>query len=267
VDNSINQEIAQLIFAGTVVMLLLALALVAFFLLYQKKLTDQQLHLQTIRNTYQQDLLMATIQAEERERARIGNDLHDGIGSSLAAAKMLLAQLAYSAAATAQEQQVVATVEGILTNSLHDIRSISQNLHPAVLAKLGLGQALHNLGSTCTHAFANGLEVQVALAVALPEAQELALYRIVQEAISNALKHAQASRMQVHLHTGHLGLTLIIRDDGCGFDYGQVQARNTAGLGLKSLAARASLLNATLHLESAPGQGTSVQLTMPLPGS
>ena len=264
-DNSVNQEIAQLLFAGTVVMLLLALALVAFFLLYQKKLTGQQLHLQTIRNSYQHDLLLATIQAEERERARIGNDLHDGIGSSLAAAKMLLAQLAYSASTTAHEQEVVATVEGILGDSLHDIRHISQNLHPAVLAKFGLGQALHNLGSTCTHAFTNGLEVLVELDAALPEAQELALYRIVQEAISNALKHAQAASMRVQLLQHPGGLTLTIRDDGCGFDYAQVQAGHPAGLGLKSLAARASLLNATLRLESAPGQGTSVQLTMPLP--
>ena len=167
-------------------MLLLALALVAFFLIYQKKLVGQQLHLQTIQNAYQKQLLASTIQAEERERERIGNDLHDEIGSSLSAAKMLIAQLSYSATVTEKEQEVVSTVEELLSNSLRDIRNISQNLHPAVLAQFGLDKALHNLGSRCNDAFAEGMGVEVVLTSSLTSLQELALYRIVQEAVNNA---------------------------------------------------------------------------------
>jgi signal transduction histidine kinase len=264
VDKTVEQDIAVLLFGGIVVMLLLALALVAFFLLYQKKLIGQQLALQTIQSVYQKDLLVATIQAEDRERERIGNDLHDEIGSSLSAVKMLMVQLAESVSTTEKEKEVVAIIEGILGDTLQNIRNISQSLHPAVLARFGLAKALQNLGLVCADAFANGMDVQVELNAVLTQSQELALYRIVQEVVNNAMKHAQASRVTVQLRhqPGILALTVV--DDGRGFDYALAQRSNRIGLGLKSLAARASLLDASLHLESAPGKGTGVRVEMPI---
>jgi len=264
VDKPLDQEIANLLFSGVVVMLLLALALVAFFLIYQRKLVSQQLALQTIQVAYQKEAFVAAIQAEERERQRIGNDLHDEIGSSLSAAKMLMAQLEDSTSTTAKEQEVVVLVQSIIGNSLQDIRNISQNLHPAVLAQFGLSQALQNLARVCNDAFANGVAVHVELNTALPYAQELALYRIVQELINNALKHAQASQVVVQLLQQPHHLVLLVRDDGCGFDYARIQASNQGGLGLKSLVARASLLDAALHVESVAGQGTTVRIDVPL---
>ncbi len=246
-------------------MLLLALALVAFFLIYQKKLISQQLTLQTIQSAYQKELFVAAIQAEERERERIGNDLHDEIGSSLSAAKALMSQLGDSATATDKEKEAVTLIKNILSNSLQDIRNISQNLHPAVLARFGLTEALHNLGFLCSDSFANGMEVRVELDVVLPHAHELALYRIVQELVNNALKHAHASQVNVLLMQLPNRLVLTVTDDGCGFDYAHVQQSNKVGLGLKSLAARVSLLDASLHLESVPGQGTGVRVEVPLP--
>ncbi|HEX8349866.1 MAG TPA: sensor histidine kinase [Hymenobacter sp.] len=265
-DKPIDQEIVRLLFSGIVVMLLLALALVAFFLIYQKKLVSQQLALQAIQGAYQKEVFAAAIQAEERERERIGNDLHDEIGSSLSAARMLMAQLEDSPSATEKEQEVVALIKGILGNSLQDIRNISQNLHPAVLARFGLSQALHNLGRVCTDAFANGVAVRVELEATLPYAHELALYRIAQELINNALKHAQASQITVQLLQLPHGLVLTVTDDGCGFDYAHVRENNPGGLGLKSLAARVSLLEASLHVESSPNQGTRVRVEVPLLG-
>jgi signal transduction histidine kinase len=264
VDKSIEQEIG-LLYGAVVVMLLLALALVAFFLIYQKKLISQQLALQTIRGAYQKEAFEAAIQVEERERERIGNDLHDEIGSSLSAAKMLMTQLEYSSSINEEEKEVVALIKGILGNSLQDIRNISQNLHPAVLARFGLSKSLHNLGRVCTNAFANGVTVHVELAVALPYAQELALYRIVQELINNALKHAQASQVTVQLLQSSSSLVLTVADDGCGFDYAHVRESTQTGLGLKSLTARVSLLDAMLHIESAVNQGTQVRVEIPLP--
>lgn len=263
-DKSLDQEIAQLLFSGVVVMLLLALALVAFFLVYQRKLVSQQLALQTMQGAYQREVFAAAIQAEERERERIGNDLHDEIGSSLSAAKMLMAQLEDSTTATAKEKEAVALIKEIIGNSLQDIRSISQNLHPAALAQFGLSNALYNLGRTCTEAFANGVAVHVELAAPLPYAHELALYRIVQELINNALKHARAARVVVQLQQLSHGLALTVTDDGCGFDYDQVRERGQGGLGLKSLAARVSLLDAALHVESVAGHGTSVRIEVPI---
>ena len=265
VDKSIEQEVG-LLYGGVVMMLLLALALVAFFLIYQKKLISQQLTMQTILGAYQKEVFVAAIQAEERERERIGNDLHDEIGSSLSAAKVLMIQLEDSTSTTEKEKEVVSLIKGILGNSLQDIRNISQNLHPAVLARFGLNKALYNLGRVCNDAFANGVTVHVELTAALPYSHELALYRIVQELINNALKHAQAARVTVRLLQEPHHLVLTVADDGCGFDYAHLRENSQVGLGLKSLAARVSLLDATLHLESVPGQGTSVRVEVPIPG-
>lgn len=265
VDETVDSEVVALLFTGIVVMLLLALALVAFFLIYQKKLVSQQLALQTLHSAYQKELLVATIEAEERERQRIGSDLHDEIGSALSAAKMLLSQVAESAAASSgREAEAVALIQEILHNSLHDVRNISQNLHPAVLARFGLAQALHNLGLLFAEAFAGGVDVQVELEAALPQSHELAIYRIVQEVLNNALKHAQATRVLIRLHQQARQLTLTVEDDGQGFDYAQAGKSKAVGLGLKSLAARVSLLDAALHLDSAPGRGTRVQIDVPL---
>jgi signal transduction histidine kinase len=264
VDKSVDQEVAGLLFAGVVVMLLLAAALVAFFLIYQKKLIGQQLALQTIQSAYQKELLVASIRAEEQERQRIGNDLHDGMGSALSAAKMLVGQLVPVAAAAQQGQDAVALLDDILNHSVQDLRHISQSLHPAVLSRFGLAKALHNLGLGCAGAFANGVDVQVTLEVPLTQLQELALYRIVQESLNNAIKYALASRVTVQLLQNPDALVLTVTDDGRGFDYAAVLQNERPGLGLKSLAARASLLDASLRLDSAPGRGTCVCVEVPL---
>ena len=263
-DEAVAPEVALFLFGGIGVLLLLGGALLAFFLIYQRRLIGQQLALQTLQNAYQKELLAAAIAAEERERERIGSDLHDGLGSSLSAAKLLLTQLNHPAA-PAKTGEVVALIKGLLTDSLQDIRHISQNLHPAVLARFGLAEALHHLGRQSAPALPQGLPVAVELTAALPYDVELALYRIVQELVANALRHAQASRIMVQLQQQPQGLVLQVTDDGVGFDPARVPPRQPGGLGLKSLAARVSLLDATLHLDSTPGQGTRVRVEVPLP--
>ena len=262
-DKSVEQEIAGLLFGGVVVMLLLALALVAFFLIYQKKLVSQQLALQTIQSAYQKELLVAAIEAGERERQRIGSDLHDEIGSTLSAANLLMGQLARSVGGG--DQALVASVRESLSDSIQNVRNISHNLHPVVLARFGLAEALHSLYFAGAGPLADLIEVQVDLDVTLPYPQELALYRIVQESVNNALKHAQATRITLALTQQRMQLLLVVSDNGQGFDYRHTQQSNTSGLGLKNLEARVSLLNAVLHLDSAPGRGTQIRVIIPLP--
>ena len=265
VDKSIDHEVVLFLYGGVVVMLLLALALVVFFLVYQRRLVSQQLVLQTIRGAYQKEVFAAAIQAEERERQRIGNDLHDEIGSSLSAARMLMLQLESVFSGTDKEREIVVLLREILSDSLENVRNVSQNLHPAMLARFGLAKALQHLGRVCSDGFANGVLVQVEVDAVLPHSQELALYRIVQELLNNALKHAQASLATVELRQLPPGLVLTVTDDGTGFDYARTSAHSKGGLGLKSLAARVSLLDAALHVDAAPGGGTHVRVEVPLP--
>ena len=240
-------------------MLLLAGALLVFFLLYQKKLVSQQLELHRLQSAYQKEMLGAAVEAEERERQRIGSDLHDGLGSSLSAAKVLLAQLPTP---TAHDQEVVQLIRQTLGDSLQEIRQISHSLHPAVLARFGLSEAIQHLGFVHATALPDGFEVDADFSTSLSQPQELALYRIVQELVSNVLRHAGATHLAVRLYQHPTGLTLEVSDNGSGFDY--TQAARNGGLGLRSVAARVSLLNATLHLEPAQPRGTRIRVEMPL---
>ena len=265
-DKPLDREVVLILYGGVVAMLLLALALVVFFLVYQRRLVSQQLALQTIQTAYQKEVFAAAIQAEERERQRIGSDLHDEIGSSLSAARMLMLQLDSVFSGSGKEREVVGLVQEILSDSLENVRNVSQNLHPAVLARFGLAKALQNLGRVCSDGFAHGVlvDVDVDLAVALPYPQELALYRIVQELLNNAMKHAQGSQATVVLRQRPQQLVLTVADNGTGFDYAHTSAHSKGGLGLKSLAARVSLLDAVLHVGPAPGGGTRVRVEVPL---
>ncbi len=260
-DDSGAAEITVLLYGGVGVFLLLALALVAFVLTYQKKMVRQQLTMHDLQVKYQRDLLGASLRAEERERARIGGELHDGVGSALSAAKLLLGQLA---GINDREQRVLTTIEDVLTTSLQDIRTISRNLHPAVLMRVGLAEALLNLSQLYETAVPGGVVVEAELTTALPYEQELALYRIVQELITNALRHAHPQHVRVRLAQAGPLLRLQVADDGGGFAYVPRTPAAGSGLGLKNLEARILLLNATLHIDSAPGQGTRVTVEMPL---
>jgi signal transduction histidine kinase len=258
-------ELVGLLFGGIVVMLALALALVFFFVFYQKKVIRQQQQLQHVQAASQKALLTATIQAEEKERRRIGSDLHDDMGSALSAARLLISQLAASPTASAADQELVAAAKSILDDAIQDIRHVSKNLYPVVLARFGLAEALRNLPAVWARALPDGLLVEVVLTTTLTYDQQLALYRIVQELITNALRHGQASRVSLTLLEQPGRLQLVVADNGIGFDYARTRERNVSGLGLKSLEARVTLLDAELLIDSAPGQGTRIEVIVPLP--
>ena len=256
-------EAGELLFSGILIMMLLAFALIGFVVAYQKKLIRQQAELQKIQQASQKALLHASIEAEEQERKRIGSDLHDEIGSSLSAAKMMLAQLSNRAAAT--DTPLITSISSILSNSVQDIRNISQNLYPAILARFGLAEAIRNLSGLWASAQGVTIEIEAEIDVSLTYQQELALYRIAQELVNNAMKHAQASHIAIQLIQEPASLRLLVTDNGRGFDYVQTQQAHKAGLGLRSLEARVSLLDASLRVESAPRQGTRIEVAMPLP--
>jgi signal transduction histidine kinase len=258
-------ELVGLLFGGILIMLALALALVFFFVFYQKKVIRQQDELRLVQAAYQKALLTAAIQAEEKERRRIGSDLHDDMGSALSAARLLISQIATSPTASAADQELVTAAKSILDDSIQDIRHVSKNLYPVVLARFGLAEALRNLPTMWERSLPDGLLVRVALTASLTYDQQLALYRIVQELITNALRHGKASRVSVELLEQPGQLQLVVADNGVGFDYDRTREGNVSGLGLKSLEARVTLLDATLLVDSAPGQGTRIQVITPLP--
>jgi signal transduction histidine kinase len=255
---------APLLFCGIGVMLLSAVALVLFIVVYQKRLLQQQLLLRAAEAEYQQQLLSAVIAAQEHERERIGRDLHDGIGSTLATAKLLVGRLESTTAAE-EAANLTSMVKEILGNAVHDVRGLSHSLYPAVLDRFGLAEALQHLADVCNETTTLDVELSIDYRQPIALAQELALYRICQELMHNAQKHAQgATVLHVRLRQQGASLSLVVEDDGCGFDVAALESSRPAsgGAGLRSIEVRVQMLRARLSQQSSPGQGTSTLIEM-----
>ncbi|OGX90361.1 sensor histidine kinase [Hymenobacter coccineus] len=266
-DSPPEVTFASMLFGGIAFMLLAAGGLVLFLVVYQKRLLQQQLRLRAAEATHQQALLAAVVEAQERERERIGRDLHDGIGSTIATAKLLVQRLE-GPQPLADRADLLGLVKEIMGTAVQDVRTVSHSLYPVVLARFGLAEALQHLVDVSNEAgtLAVALEVEYPRPLAL--AQELALYRICQELMHNAFKHAAgATRLSVQLRQRGTLLTLAVGDDGCGFALpapgALAPAAAAAGAGLRSIDVRVQLLRARLHRASGPGQGTHTRVELP----
>jgi signal transduction histidine kinase len=191
------------------------------------------------------------VRAQEEERKRLSRELHDQVGQMLTALRMEVGR-GHQAESKALIDTMVATV-----------RDLSMGLRPSMLDDIGLGPALQWLARD--HARRYDCPVNVDLSGdldALPESHRTCTYRVVQEALTNCARHAQARRIDVALHGTPGQLRLQIKDDGVGMPARPLAA---PGLGLFGIEERVRELGGRLQLYSQPGQGTSLKIEMPIP--
>jgi signal transduction histidine kinase len=204
---------------------------------------------------------------QEEERRRIARELHDETAQSLASLLLGLSGLQSARnvkAARAQAREL----HQVATRALAEVRRLAWGLRPSVLDDLGLAAALARYASE----FGRSREIEVEVDAArlgearMPAAVETALYRIMQEALSNVARHAAARRVRVQVARFGAMVSMAIVDDGLGFDPERPPAPATAahGLGIHTMRERAVVLNGTLTIESAPGRGTRVGVEIPL---
>jgi signal transduction histidine kinase len=192
--------------------------------------------------------------AAAEERGRLARDLHDETIQSLVALGRQLDLLALDLGDGAPER--LERIQTLLSGTLDGVRRMSQNLRPAALEDLGLVAALRSLDL--------GVDVDVEIRgqpTRLPHKIEYAVYRVAQEALSNAARHSGASRVSLLLAFSAEELVLEVTDSGHGFDVGGTAPR---GQGLHSMRDRAAEIGAELHVESRPDRGTCVHLSIPL---
>jgi signal transduction histidine kinase len=203
--------------------------------------------------------------AHESERRHLSRELHDQIGQTLTAAKinteMLRAAVPSDLVARLNENAA------ILDRLLQQTRQISLDLRPPLLDDLGLVPALRWYVNQ--EAERAGLEAKFSADPEtdhLPPHIQIACFRLAQEAITNAVRHAEARTLTVELRRNGSSLHLIVRDDGKGFDVAEAQARAAQGasLGLLSLSERAALAGGSARIISSPGQGATVEIILPL---
>jgi signal transduction histidine kinase len=260
VPNPKEPELTVLIFGSVLVTLLLAISIVIFFVIYQKRLLNEQQRRQKLQDEYQRQLLTSSIDVQEKERIRIGQDLHDEIGSSLSAIKMLANQLPEN---DEESRQLVWEIKNGLSNTIGDVRNIANNLFPSVLSKFGLADALQYLVSVLSAGNTVAIDLVTDKAFALSFECELAIYRIIQELTNNALKHANAKNLAISLSQSENRLFLTVKDDGRGFDASTAMDLTQAGIGIKSIQARIAILQAGMKITSEKNRGTLIEINIP----
>ena len=210
-----------------------------------------------LRASYEQisDLGGRLILAQEDERARIARELHDDVGQQIA---LVVTDLQKAVDLGERFARAALSRAHGLAKSVHDL---SHRLHPVKLRLLGLPAALASLQQELARPDVSISVTHENVPNALPHDVTLCLYRVVQEALQNALTHSGAREIFVHLQGGDAALSVSVIDDGTGFD---VNARFGRGLGLVSMNERLEAIGGTLKIRSAPGDGTRLKIRVPL---
>ena len=209
-------------------------------------------------------LLTRLVLAQEDERRRIARDLHDQLGQQLTALRLTLEMLKAQSVGRSELLVQVETLEALARQLDQDVAFRVRELRPTVLENLGLQEALTNYVRTWSKHC--GIRAQLHTGQSTDErlssdAQTM-LYRLAQEALNNVAKHARANHVDVVLEGSSEHVSLIIEDNGVGFDTSKAQIVGE-GLGLIGMHERAGLVGANLQIESTPGQGTTVIVRAP----
>ncbi len=211
-------------------------------------------------------LLGKVLTGQEEERARLARELHDTVGQSLTAIIMTTTAVENSLPADyVSGKDKLANVRNIAVQTLHDIRGLIFDLRPEVLDDLGLGLALHS--QVKKHLEPAGVQVQLraaGLKDELPAEVETAVFRVVQEAITNIARHAHASEASISLTKKEDRLIVRVEDNGVGFDTERVMRRQRKAWGLRGMEERITLLGGRFYVGSRPGNGTLVLAEVPL---
>jgi signal transduction histidine kinase len=204
------------------------------------------------------------VEAQEDERRTISRELHDEVGQSLNALRVDLGNLAAITPSGDQKaQQLLSTARNLADESIGKLRNMALLLRPSMLDDFGLVPALHWQAREVSRR--TGMRVEVVaedVPEDLPDEHRTCVYRVVQEALQNASRHAGARDVRIVVHQEPNQLHLSIEDDGKGFDAARVR-----GLGLLGMEERVKHLGGTLHLRSQPGGGTLLKVDLPVDAS
>jgi two-component system, NarL family, sensor histidine kinase DevS len=207
------------------------------------------------------DVVRRVVEAQEAERTRLARELHDETGQALTSILLGLKSLEDRVASDGG-RAAVSELRDLVVSTLQDVRRLAVELRPAALDDFGLVPAIERLGELVGEQSKVTVDVHSELGDRrLRPEVETALYRIVQEALTNALKHADAGRVAVRLSTSERGVMLVVQDDGKGFRPGTVR---DGGVGLLGMRERTALLGGRLTVDSSDGAGTMLTAEVPI---
>ncbi len=229
---------------------------------YRKNKLRQETRMKTQLMAQQEMAAKAVIEAEENERQRIARDLHDGVGQMMSAAKMNLSAFESEVKLEKPEQkETLEKIIGLVDESCREVRTVSHVMMPNALVKNNLATAIREFADKLDdeklkiHVYTSGLEQRMDSNI------ETVLYRVIQECVTNAIKHSNASSLDISLVREKNEITGAIEDNGKGFDS---RAIATDGIGLKNISSRIEYLKGKVDIDSRPGKGTVITFHVPI---
>ena len=264
VQAALQRQVLTVLGVALVVSFVIAWTSFRYGVRLERRLVDQRLREEQISADLHR-LSARVINVQEEERRRIARELHDEVGQALSAVNLELTAAQQYLQRTGTDTDLLSEARALADGALRNVRDLSQLLHPSVLEDLGLRAALRS--------FLNGFSRRAGTTVGFledgtpgrlaPEA-ERAIYRIVQEAMTNVARHASAARVEVRMAEADGLVSVVVEDDGVGFDARDVERPGRqGGLGLLGIRERVSQLGGTVRIDSVIGRGTRLEVTIP----
>lgn len=254
-----TSAIIQVVIVGSVVLILVAIFIVSFMFLYSKRHNRHIMEKKEMQSQFQQELLRTQMEIQEQTFKTISQEIHDNIGQMLSLAKMNLSKFEID---REHSDEAVLSAKDLVSHAVSSLRDLSKTLNTETIATIGLLksielelQLVEKTAGIKTAIESNGAPQR------LDPQKELILFRIVQESLHNSIKHASPSYLTVEANFEDNVLQLSICDDGAGFDYSDSSGH---GSGLRNMQSRSKLIGADWNIESSPGNGTKIILTMPI---
>ncbi|WP_028978824.1 ATP-binding protein [Sporocytophaga myxococcoides] len=237
----------------------------------KRKNTERELILLTEEKIRRQDveqkiISYSILNGQEKERKRIAAEIHDGIGQMMTSMRMKLEMIEHKNEGLSED---LPQINHLLQSIINETKKICSDLLPSVLDDFGLSAAVRELQKLCESSSNMEFEIEDRLEKSkLPREVEIGVFRILQEALNNAIKHSSGSKIFVHVSNDAHCVHLMVQDDGRGFyfDERRILSREfvTKSNGLRNMKERAELLGGNFNVTSEPGRGTIVQLEIPL---
>ncbi|MEK6783398.1 MAG: ATP-binding protein [Bacteroidota bacterium] len=254
-------EFFYLVLIGSGGMLLLVVGIATFITLYQKRILQEQERKRLLELEFQQKMIQTQLDTQEKDSIRIAADLHDSLGSLLWGAKLNAAFMGRSFEMEGEVKESYDALVDILDQSIHAVKRIAWELTPEAFHHSGLSQSLATL---CARFNGKGLRVEFNEAgesFLWNDNRALSVYRIIQELVSNTIKHSEASRLEVDLFWTPGILFVKVSDNGKGF----ILTEKRGGVGWWNINHRSKQLKALIEIGDIPmGQGSEISLRIPL---
>lgn len=248
--------------AGTII---LVSSFILFSIRNQNKLLRQRQQFQQAEIAHQKELLGAVIESQEAERKRIGQDLHDDVGTTLSGLRLLIEMFKPADASDQHYKNFIRSSKSTIDKVVKDVRNISHNLSPATLGYYGLAAAVNehcgiiNQSGKLKIEIINHAETQLEQ---LDIAAATALYRVLEELLNNTIKHSGASAAEIRFNSGPDYIKIEYGDNGKGLSAAVATIKK--GMGLQNIESRLLNINASYVVDTKPGKGFHIRIDYPI---